>query len=922
MKMTVRLISLILAVMMVVSMGITASAENTDKIANEEALDFLVKLGVFGGYEDGSLKANEMVERDEMAKIIFVLYTTFSEAGAGTESFADVPADNWAAGYVSWCSANNIVGGYGDGRFGPDDKVTYDQALKMVCGALGYKDWDSRFWPTDVRRTALTTLGLGENLSNVKGSDYVTRAQIAQIVYNALYANMNETKKGDFGMDVPMTLIRDIWNVTETIDEVVATENLYTVGSATEEDDEITLDVMGDVTLEEIGLEKFNGKTDELIKAKVNIIKRNGEIIGTTIKSVYEDNVKLTLNKDNELCLNGEELTEKEVSALSQLNIAADGKVTETALTVPNADMDYVATACDKDADGVYDYIEWNYYSVYEVEAVGKNNTTFAPLDKIGTGSKKTVANEKVNSKVALAEDNVVVLIDRNFAVEVVGVVTPVTASVTKFGNNKITLTGAGEFEVNEKVFANADALALTDAVIAEDNDGEAKKFDFYLYNGKVFYAPDAKNTATENNYAILAYINTPEDPVLDVETQKFTSAYSAVLVIDGKETKVDLNATKSFIDAEGNVIGMADKATDLLKDYGKEEHIIGGYLQPNYALVTYAVDEDGYYTLKLVEKDVENYTVLKPGATVALTDMESRYFTITGTNVDGTEFGNTKVKVTDNTSIYYPYTKKETGLHSYLGIYTSENIYEDFEAVTTKGYTYLVKTEEDKYYTLETTLLEEELKEIKHEGNYKTDARYIDYVYSSSTQEYIVEEKGIYSTHYIMDIMSLKKNGGVLDKSKAGKSAQKLSSANLYAYDEDEEKYVKITAANTDVVKSVVIAEVDGDYLYTKEGEFADGIKITDSAVLWTFTVSVNGDKRVNEVQQVSLADVSACLDLLAEQKELENDLGEMRALIFTYKDAKGKTQVSSIHFQWWSTHQYGAIFPHHTGLIDNFGA
>ena len=194
MKTSVRFLSLVLAILMVVGMAITASADNTDKIANEESLDFLVNLGIFGGYEDGSLKPNELVQRDEMAKIIFVLYTTFNEAGAGTESFADVPADNWAAGYVSWCSANNIVGGYGNGKFGPDDNVTYDQALKMVCGALGYKEWDSRLWPTDVRMTALTTLGLGENISGIKGTDYVTRAQIAQMVRNALYTNMNQTK--------------------------------------------------------------------------------------------------------------------------------------------------------------------------------------------------------------------------------------------------------------------------------------------------------------------------------------------------------------------------------------------------------------------------------------------------------------------------------------------------------------------------------------------------------------------------------------------------------------------------------------------------------------------------------------------------------------------------------------------------------
>ena len=404
MKTSVRFLSLILAVLMIAGMALTASADNTDKIANEEALDFLVNLGVFGGYDDGSLKPNELVQRDEMAKIIFVLYTTFSEAGAGTESFADVPADNWAAGYISWAAANNIVGGYGNGKFGPDDNVTYDQALKMVCGALGYKDWDSRFWPTDVRRTALTSLGLGENLTGVKGSDFVTRAQIAQIVYNALYADMNETKKNEYGFEIAMKLISDVWGVTETLDEVVATENL-SIGSdsATEEVDEIVLDVYGDATLEELGLKKYSGKTDSLIKAQVNIIKRGEDILGTTVKSVYEEGVKITLNKDDEICINGEELSEKELAVLSKLVIDKDGKVTEdkfTSLSVPNKDLDYVSIACDKNADGIYDWIEWNYYSAYEVKSVGKNATIFKELAKDNTFA---VNNDVIKSTVALA---------------------------------------------------------------------------------------------------------------------------------------------------------------------------------------------------------------------------------------------------------------------------------------------------------------------------------------------------------------------------------------------------------------------------------------------------------------------------------------------------------------------------------------
>lgn len=930
MKTSVRFLSLILAVVMIAGMAITASADNNDKIANEEALDFLVNLGVFGGYDDGSLKPNELVQRDEMAKIIFVLYTTFSEAGVATESFSDVPADNWAAGYVSWCATNGIVGGYGNGKFGPDDNVTYDQALKMVCGALGYKDWDSRFWPTDVRRTALTTLNLGENISDVKGSDYVTRAQIAQIVYNALYAQMNETKKGSFGLDLPMVLISDVWGVTETEDIVLATENLSTgAKSATEEADEIVLDLYGDATLEELGLEKYNGKTDELIKARVNVIKRNNEIIGTTVKSVYEENVKITLNKEGELCLNGEVLSEKEVAALSGIAIDKSGKVTETSLVVPSEDLDYVSLACDEDGDGVYDWVEWNYYSVYEVKTIGKSTTTFAPLAVVGTGSDKTVSNEDIATKVAYAEEDVVVVIDRGFAVEVVSVVTPNTAVATKIGNDKITVAGT-EYSVNKAVFNNADALALDGTVLDLDKNGDAKQYDFYIYNGSVFYAPGAKTTATENNYAVLAYINTPEDPILDAETQKFTTVYSAVLLINGKETKVALNPVDTVIDADDKVISIQTDADKLLKDYGKTEHIILNYLQPNYTLVTYTVNEDDEYTLKLVEKETENYVVLEPGASIAV--YNGRY-QVTGTDINGDAFNSNRVQIIDSSALYYSYTKEATGLHKYVGVYNDANIYDDFYTTRTKGYTYLVKDENSSVYTLEATMLSNALKQ-KKSSDYKTDARLIKYCYQGSTQEYILDEGAVFSSHYLMDMKTLKNSGAVLDKSKKGNDAQKLSKATLYAYDEGLEEYVEITSDTTDVTSVSVgtVKEIFNGYLFTTEGKYSDGVKIPDSAVIWTFTVSVNGDQYVDSYKQLTIDEVIACLELIEENKGLTDDDGipllgkdndeDMDAIFFTYKDSKGEEQISSIFVDFWTQNANGAIFPHSSDLINNFGA
>ena len=559
MKTSVRFLSLILAVFMIAGMAFTASAEKTEKIANDEALEFLVKLGVFGGYEDGSLKADNNVERDEMAKIIFTLSTTFTDAGAGSVSFADVPANDWSAGYISWCSTKGIVGGYGNGNFGPNDYVTYDQALKMVAGAMGYNEWDSNLWPTDVRMVALTELELGENLESVKGSDFVTRAQIAQIAYNALSKPMNETKKGEYGADIAKTLKEDVWGVTEKADKIVATENFYLAGgTATKEEDLIQLEVYADAKLSELGLEAYNGKTDDIIGAEVSIIYRGEDILGTTIKSVYSDEVELTKDeKEDKLYVNGLDTLKKPVKVRQY---AKNGEVSEKDYTeLPNKNYAYDVRSIDVDADGNVDLLEIDYYVVAEVFSIGKNSVIFRNLPS-GIDADMPVQNELLTSRAALAEEDVVVLKVTGPKVEVVEVIKPVTARVTTFGNGKITVSGK-EYEINKDVFVNLLPTALDGTVMDNDSKGKAREYDFYVYDGKVFYAPYNAPKIGSYNFAVLAYVNTPEEAVLNTETNTFSKpSYTAVLVIDGREKLVSLNAHETIIDENGQTISIAEE--------------------------------------------------------------------------------------------------------------------------------------------------------------------------------------------------------------------------------------------------------------------------------------------------------------------------------------------------------------------------
>lgn len=59
-------------------------------------------------------------------------------AAASTMPFTDVPLNHWAYENIATMSDGNLMKGYGDGTFGPDDQFNIDQMAQMICNVRGY----------------------------------------------------------------------------------------------------------------------------------------------------------------------------------------------------------------------------------------------------------------------------------------------------------------------------------------------------------------------------------------------------------------------------------------------------------------------------------------------------------------------------------------------------------------------------------------------------------------------------------------------------------------------------------------------------------------------------------------------------------------------------------------------------------------
>ncbi len=196
-----KLLAMVLALVMTLSLAVSANALKADEKINEdyaEAVAVLDGMGVFKGYEDGSFKPENKITRAEVATIIYRIYTADvakndkSGLYATYNKFSDMAGAGWAKGYIGYCANAALVKGYPNGTFVPSGKVTGYEVLAMILRAVGY-DQKGEFTGAD---WALHVAEIAERqgiLDNVKGVDLnapATRELVAELLFQSINVPM------------------------------------------------------------------------------------------------------------------------------------------------------------------------------------------------------------------------------------------------------------------------------------------------------------------------------------------------------------------------------------------------------------------------------------------------------------------------------------------------------------------------------------------------------------------------------------------------------------------------------------------------------------------------------------------------------------------------------------------------------------
>lgn len=222
-----KVLALVIAFSMMLS--VVAFASYNDVAADAEyagAVELLSALEIIKGDDLGNFNPDNTITRAEMAAIVCRAKGLESAANGakGFTAFNDVAADHWASGYVNLASQNGIINGYGDGNFGPEDTVTYEQAVKMLVCAIGFEPMAATKggFPTGYLVVA-NGYGITEG---VTASVEAPRKTVAQLVYNTLDTPMMDLTA--FGADAEYEIFdgkggRDYKTLLTEMDIYVAT---------------------------------------------------------------------------------------------------------------------------------------------------------------------------------------------------------------------------------------------------------------------------------------------------------------------------------------------------------------------------------------------------------------------------------------------------------------------------------------------------------------------------------------------------------------------------------------------------------------------------------------------------------------------------------------------------------------------------
>jgi competence protein ComEC len=168
----------------------------------ETNINLLYNKDLVGGYSDGSFGVKKSITRAEVATII----TRHLGLETSKPSFEDVSSKHWAYSSIGAVSENEIMGGYKDGSFKPNEPVTRAELSALLTRAydlsgkssLDFSDLSTKHWAYEAIQILVNNEIAGGYPDNTfKPNAYLNRAEFATFLANIIKNNDTNIAGGE-----------------------------------------------------------------------------------------------------------------------------------------------------------------------------------------------------------------------------------------------------------------------------------------------------------------------------------------------------------------------------------------------------------------------------------------------------------------------------------------------------------------------------------------------------------------------------------------------------------------------------------------------------------------------------------------------------------------------------------------------------
>ncbi|MFC1600137.1 S-layer homology domain-containing protein [Patescibacteria group bacterium] len=202
--------------LLVLAISIPVALAYSD-VSNNTAIDYITDAGIVEGYEDGTYRPANPINRAEFTKILIEAKTGENPTDSAAACFNDFSIEQWFSSYVCYAKDEGIISGYPDGSFGPANNIKLTEAAKILVNVFEISKVDpvGDDWYSEFTETLISEKYIPDTFSNV--GDDVTRGQMAEMIWRIMEEKHDQPALTEFdpepcqplGEDLPANIDMD-----------------------------------------------------------------------------------------------------------------------------------------------------------------------------------------------------------------------------------------------------------------------------------------------------------------------------------------------------------------------------------------------------------------------------------------------------------------------------------------------------------------------------------------------------------------------------------------------------------------------------------------------------------------------------------------------------------------------------------------